>query len=103
MEFHCFGSASIQMDALESHQRANGSAINGWMRKIELHNFIAGGGTDVRYAYGNGNRAVCGNLCRAHFGVGIVERRKTQSVPERIERRLSEISVGAAGHGIVSK
>src|SRR5439155_24872141 len=93
----------IEMDALESSERANRRALDARMSEIKLHNFVAWCGTTVGYANGNSDCAVRGDLSQADLRVGIIEGRKTQPVAERIERLLGEVAIRAAGHGIVSK
>jgi len=102
-EFHSFEGCGVEMDALESRQSANRSAINAWMREIKLHNLVTQGGTRVGHANRDSDRAVGGDLRRAHFRVGIIEGRKTQAVPEGIERGLGEVAIGAARHRVVAK
>src|SRR5260370_24865809 len=91
------------MDTLESSEGANGSAIDTGMCEIKLHDFIARDGTGIRNANGESNGAVRRDLGLACFRVRIVERRKTQTVAEGIERGLGEVAVGTAGHGGVAK
>src|SRR5260370_1050219 len=91
------------MDTLESSEGANGSAIDTGMCEIKLHDFIARDGTGIRNANGESNGAVRRDLGLACFRVRIVERRKTQTVAEGIERGLGEVAVGTAGHGVVAK
>src|ERR1700674_6065157 len=91
------------MDALESSERANRSAIDAGMCKIKLHNFVAWDGTGVRHANGDCDGGVRGDLCLAYFRVGIIEGGETQTEAERIERRLAEVAVSPAGHGVVAK
>src|SRR5258708_29921542 len=91
------------MDALESRERANRSAIDAGMRKIKLYNFIARDGTGIGYANGDCDAAVGGDLRLAYFRVRIIEGGETQTVAERIERRLGEVAVSPAGHGVVAK
>src|SRR3989440_12506556 len=73
------------------------------MRKIKLHHFIPGEGTGIRHPHGDGDGAVGGHLGRAYFRVRVAEGRETQTVPERIERRLGEVAVSPAGHRVVAK
>ena len=54
------------MDAVESSERANGSAIDAGIREIQLHYFIAGYGTGVRNANGYCYRAICRGLGLAY-------------------------------------
>src|SRR5260370_37920003 len=91
------------MDALESRERANRSAIDAGMRKIKLYNFIARDGTGIGYANGDCDAAVGGDLRLAYFRVRIIEGGETQTVAERIERRLGEVAVSPAGHRVVAK
>ena len=44
--------AAVEMQALKSLERAKGSADNPGVRKIELHNFIAGNCAGVRNVHG---------------------------------------------------
>src|SRR5713226_6149311 len=91
------------MDALESRERANRSAIDAGMRKIKLYNFIARDGTGIGYANGDCDAAVGGDLRLAYFRVRIIEGGETQTVAERIEWRLGEVAVSPAGHGVAAK
>src|SRR2546426_1032586 len=67
------GSGSIEMDALESSERAHWSAFDAGMCKIKLHNFVAWYGTGVRHANGDCDGGLRGDLCLAYFRVGIIE------------------------------
>src|SRR5438094_10416453 len=73
------------------------------MRQIQLHHFIARDGTGVGYANGDSDRTVRSDLRLAHLCVGIIERRKTQTVSERVKRRLREVAIRAARHGGIAK
>src|SRR5260370_41150243 len=91
------------MDALESRERANRSAIDAGMRKIKLYNFIARDGTGIGYANGDCDSAVGGDLRLAYFRVRIIEGGETQTVTERIERRLREETVTPGGRWVWSE
>ena len=72
-EIDGLGSGGIEMDALESSERANRSAFDAGMCKIKLHNFVAWYGTGVRHANGDCDGGLRGDLCLAYFRVGIIE------------------------------
>src|ERR1700674_1734290 len=68
-EIHGFGGSGIEMDALESSERANRSAFDAGMREIKLHDFVAWDGTGVRHANGDCGGGVRGDLFLTYFRV----------------------------------
>ena len=50
------------MNALESRQSSNRSAVDAGMREIELDDFVSRDGTGVGNANGDGKWAACGDV-----------------------------------------
>src|SRR5215467_882314 len=92
-----------EMNTLESDERANWRAVNAGMRKIKLDHFIAGNRTGVRDAHGGCDGCAGSGLLWVDFCVGVIERRKAQTVAEGVERLLGEVAISAAVHAVAAK